>query len=123
MRNETVLVVEDNKIMRDMLQGILAEKGYRVSACEDAPSALLLAGEKQYDIILTDYQMPHMNGDEMVCLLRQQCPDVYIIGFSLANKKQLFLEAGADQFIGKEQLLADLIPVIENRIISCLKTP
>ncbi|NTW60558.1 MAG: response regulator [Nitrospirae bacterium] len=120
MRNEAVLIVDDNKIMRDTLQGLLEAKGYSVSTCEDAPSALLLAGKKQFDIVLADYQLPQMNGDEMVCLLRQQYPDVYIIGFSLANKKQAFLEAGADKFIRKEHIFAELLRAVENRTRNCV---
>ena len=115
MRNETVLVVDDNKIMRDMLRGILETEGFSVSSCEDGPSAIKLAGEKQFEIVLTDFQMPDMNGDEVVKLVRQQHPNTFIVGFSIANKKQVFLEAGANHFISKEQLLPDLIPTIESR--------
>jgi len=113
--NASVLVVDDNKIMRDMLRGILEAEGYAVSDCEDGPSALKLAGEKHFEIVLSDFQMPDMNGDEVVKLLRQQQPDTFIVGFSIADKKRVFLEAGANHFISKEQLLSDLIPMIENR--------
>jgi len=112
--NASVLVVDDNKIMRDMLRGILESEGYFVTSCEDGPSALKLAGEKHFEIVLTDFQMPGMNGDEVVKLLRQLYPDIIIVGFSLANKKRVFLEAGANQFISKEQLLPDLMPMIAN---------
>ena len=114
MGKASVLVVDDNKIMRDLLRGILESEGYSVISCEDGPSALKLAGEKHFEIVLTDFQMPGMNGDEVVKLLRQQYPDTFIVGFSIGNKKQAFLDAGANQFISKEQLLPDLIPMIEN---------
>ena len=115
MGNTSVLVVDDNKIMRDMLRGILEPEGYFVNSCEDGPSALKLASEKQFEIVLTDFQMPGMNGDEVVKRLRQQHPDTFIVGFSIANKRQDFLESGANQFISKEQLVQDLIPIIESR--------
>ena len=120
VKKDEVLLVDDNKMMRDTLQGYLEAQGYRVSACEDGPSALILASEKHFDIVLTDFQLPQMNGDEMVCLLRQQRSDRFIVGFSLGNKERAFLEAGADQFISKDQLLTDLIPAIEKRTRSCL---
>jgi CheY-like chemotaxis protein len=113
--NASILVVDDNKTMRDTLQEFMETEGYSVVSCEDGPAALKLAGEKHFEIVLTDFQMPEMNGAEVVKLLRQQYPETFIIGFSLANKKQVFLEAGANQFISKEQLLSDLIPTIENR--------
>ena len=120
MKKVSVLVIDDNKLIRDMLLGILVKQGFSVGSCEDGPSALELAAEKQFEIVLTDFQMPEMNGDELVRLLRQQCPDAFIVGFSLANKKQAFLEAGADQFISKEQLLVDILPAIENRSRHCM---
>ena len=58
MGNASVLVVDDNKIMRDMLRGILEPEGYSVNSCEEGPSALKLASEKQFEIVLTDFQMP-----------------------------------------------------------------
>ena len=115
MGNASVLVVDDNQIMRDMLRGILEPEGYSVNSCEDGPSALKLASEKPFEIVLTDFQMPGMNGDEVVKLLRQQHPDTFIVGFSICNKKQAFLESGANQFISKERLVQDLIPIIESR--------
>jgi len=98
-----------------MLLGILEPEGYFVNSCEDGPSALKLASEKQFEIVLTDFQMPGMNGDEVVKLLRQRHPDTFIVGFSIANKQQAFLTAGANHFISKEQLVPDLIQVIESR--------
>lgn len=120
MRKTSVLIVDDNKIMRDILQGILVEKGYTASSCEDGPSALKLASAKYFEIVLTDFQMPEMNGDEVVRLLRQQNSEIYIIGFSLADKQQVFLEAGANQYISKEQLFDGLIQALESRVRLCL---
>ena len=114
MGSASILVVDDNKMMRDTIRGILEPEGYAVVSCEDGPSALKLAGEKHFEIVLTDFQMPNMNGTEVVKILRQNQPDTFIVGFSLANKKQAFLEAGANQFISKEQLDRDLIPLIKN---------
>ena len=115
MGNASILVVDDNKMMRDTLRDILESEGYVVSSCEDGPSALELAAEVRFDIVLSDYQMPDMNGDEVVKLLRQRYPDTFIVGFSIADKKQVFLQAGANHFISKEDLHPDLIPLLENR--------
>ena len=114
-RKEEVLVVDDNKIMRDALRGFLETEGYSVLTCEDGLSALKLSKEKQFEIVLTDFQMPEMNGDEMIKQLREDQPETFIIGFSIGNKEQTFLDAGANRFLKKEQLLADLVPLLENR--------
>jgi CheY-like chemotaxis protein len=114
VENASVLVVDDNKMMRETIHGMLESVGYAVISCSNGSSALKLADEKHFEIVLTDFQMPGMNGDEVVKLLRQQHPDIFIVGFSLANKKQAFVEAGANQFINKDQL-QDLIPMMNNR--------
>ena len=78
-------------------------------------SALRLSKEKQFEIVLTDFQMPEMNGDELIKQLREEQPETFIIGFSIGNKERSFLDAGANHFLKKEQLLTDLVPLLENR--------
>jgi CheY-like chemotaxis protein len=115
MASASVLVVDDNEIMRDTLKGFLETEGYSVVSCEDGPSALRLSKQKRFEIVLTDFQMPEMNGDEMIKQLREDQPETFIVGFSIGNKEQSFLDAGANRFLKKEQLLTDLVPIIENR--------
>jgi len=115
VRNETVLIVDDNPMMRESLRGFLEAEGYIVSCCENGPMALDLTKEKRFKIVLTDYRMPEMNGDVVARLLRYQDPDAYIIGFSIASKEKAFLDAGANVFVSKEDILQDIIPLIRNR--------
>ncbi len=114
-KKEEILVVDDNKMMRDMLRGFLKTEGYSVHLCEDGHCALKVSKERQFDIVLTNFQMPEMNGDEMIKQLRADQPETYIIGFSIGNKERSFLDAGANRFLKKEQLLTDLMPLLENR--------
>lgn len=114
-KKEVVLIVDDNKIMRDTLHGFLENEGYRVLTCEDGPSALRLSKENRLEIVLTDFQMPEMNGDEMIKQLRKDQPEMFIIGFSIGNKEQSFLDAGANRFLKKEHLLTGLVPLLEGR--------
>jgi two-component system capsular synthesis sensor histidine kinase RcsC len=71
-----------------------------------------VGGKKQFEIVLTDYHMPGMNGNELVKSLRRQDSDVLIIGFSIADEKRTFLNAGANTFISKDELFTDLMPII-----------
>ena len=52
--------------------------------------------------------MPEMRGDVVCKLLREQNPSVFIVGLSIENKQQDFLDAGADAFILKEEFFTDL---------------
>jgi signal transduction histidine kinase len=65
--SETVLVVEDNDAVREMVVTLLADFGYRVFTAADAPAALGVLGERDVDLLFSDVVMPGgMNGYELV---------------------------------------------------------
>jgi CheY-like chemotaxis protein len=106
---EGVLVVEDNKTTRDILRTILESEGYAVTCCADGSSAIDIAKEKGFNAFLVDYRMSAMNGVEATAVLRRLHPEKFIIGFSIENKEQDFLEAGADVFVRKDDLYRWLV--------------
>lgn len=113
MNQGSILIVDDNQTLRDTLRGYLAEKGYDVLLCSDGPSALGMVATATFDIVLADYEMPEMDGAELVRRMREQHVRAYLIGFSVADKERLFLEAGADRFIRKDRLLESLASVVD----------
>ena len=60
-----VLVVEDESLMRSILQRILKQEGYKVITASNGKRALKLAEEKKPDVILLDLMMPGMDGREV----------------------------------------------------------
>ncbi len=116
MSTETVLVIDDDKTTRDSLQMFLEFEGFVVSSCESGAAALDLITKKHFEVLLIDYRMPDMNGDELTRRLRPLCPDAFILGFSMESKEQAFLTAGADAFLSKHQLVQKLIPLIKKRM-------
>ncbi len=115
MSDKNVLVIDDNRTTIDILRTILESEGFRVSYCENGKTALNRVKAGRFKIIVTDYRMPEMNGDEVTRLLRPLCPDAFIIGFSLELKDHAFFKAGADAFVFKHELVHELIPLIKNR--------
>ena len=89
------------------------DKGYDVIFCKDGPCALSMVSAASFDIVLTDYQVPGMDGAEVIRRMRQQHVHAYFIGISVIDREKVFLEAGADRFILKEQLLAALATTID----------
>ena len=69
-----ILIAEDNLVMAHVLQFNLERAGFEVHAAADGVLALEAAMEDSYDFVITDYQMPRMNGEELVRQLRS-CPD------------------------------------------------
>jgi signal transduction histidine kinase/CheY-like chemotaxis protein len=84
---ETVLVVEDEEIVRELVCGVLSEQGYNVMCALDGFEALQKA--KEYDgrihLLVTDVIMPNMNGPELAATLTPIRPDMkvlYVSGYS-----------------------------------------
>jgi len=64
--SETVLVVDDNEAIRELLEILLCRDGYRVLSASDGPKALRLArATPGIDLLLSDLDMPGMRGDEL----------------------------------------------------------
>ena len=84
---ETVLVVEDEEIVRDLVYDVLEEQGYNVLCAADGVEALKLAADFDGTIhlLVTDVIMPHMNGHELAAKLSSVRPDMkilYVSGYS-----------------------------------------
>jgi len=109
----TVLVIEDTLLVRECLCHALEADGFEVCDCEDGPSALAVAEENDFHIIITDYRMPHMNGAEATKHLRLRFPASVIIGVSSDDKREAFLAAGADAFLLKPYEYDDLINLLK----------
>jgi CheY-like chemotaxis protein len=108
-----VLIIDDNQTVRDSLMKVLESEGFIVNSCASGSSALDLAKEKRFGAYLVDYHMPGMKGDAVTAELRKLHPDAFIVGFSLENKEQAFLAAGANKFINKDRLDEGLIQLIK----------
>jgi CheY-like chemotaxis protein len=66
-----ILIVDDNRIMADVVRFNLERSGYTVTVAENGRVAADLVQIKQFDFIITDYQMPEMNGEVFCRFLRQ----------------------------------------------------
>ena len=81
---ETVLLVEDEDAVRNLVERVLVSRGYRVLSAEHGPDALMLASEQRgnIDLVLTDIVMPAMSGRELVEALRAARPAVRVLYMS-----------------------------------------
>jgi two-component system, cell cycle sensor histidine kinase and response regulator CckA len=83
---ETILLVEDEESVRQLVRETLASKGYRVIEAENGEDGLAVAdGEKKIDLVITDVVMPGMGGRELVQQLtvtRPQTKVLYLSGYT-----------------------------------------
>jgi CheY-like chemotaxis protein len=85
---ETILLVEDDKSVRNLAARVLREKGYVVLEAQDADEALRLASHQpgKIDLALSDVVMPGASGHELARLLHAQHPGLRLILMSGYNK-------------------------------------
>ena len=103
---EHVLIVDDSRSQRMLLGMQLRGWGYRVTEAETGQAALALCGERHFDLILSDWIMPGMNGGEFCRALRESGGERYSYFILLTSKSDVDavaegLDAGADDFLSK----------------------
>ena len=101
-----ILVVDDSAIVRQMHAFMLRSAGFEVAEAENGAEALEAALAEKFDLILTDINMPVMDGYELTRRLRQMpqyatTPIVIVSTESEAQDKTLGFEAGANLYIVK----------------------
>ncbi|MBF0277769.1 MAG: hybrid sensor histidine kinase/response regulator [SAR324 cluster bacterium] len=103
-----VLVVEDSLTIRTMERKLLESQGYEVTVAVDGLDGLNKVRRQKFDLILTDVDMPRMNGLELTRTLKsdqkyQQIPIVIVSYKDRQEDKKRGMEVGADHYIAKSQ--------------------
>jgi CheY-like chemotaxis protein len=98
---ETVLVVEDEPVIRDLIVEVLGDLGYRVLEAADGPSGLkVLQSRKRIDLVVTDVGLPGLNGRQLADHARERRPELkvlFITGYAEnATIASGFLEPGME---------------------------
>lgn len=99
-----VLIVDDEKIIRDSFSRVLLKEGYRVEAVESGRLALERAAEEPPDIVLLDLKMPGLDGMETLRQLRERNPDtvsVIITGYPTIESAVKAVKLGAYDYLTK----------------------
>jgi DNA-binding response OmpR family regulator len=107
----TILVVDDEQTLRDMLEYNLRREGYRVLTAGDGAEALRLAFDERPDLLVLDIMLPGMSGFDVCRAVRRQLT-VPILMLSAREEeidKVLGLELGADDYLTKPFSLRELL--------------
>jgi len=99
-----ILLVDDKPNILKVMGAVLRRDGYSVEVASDAPSALRMALEKKPDIIITDVQMPGMNGVELFHSLRTRgldIPLIFITAYASIPEAVTVIREGAVDYLTK----------------------
>jgi len=102
----TILIVDDEKEICSFLSRALAE--YDVITAKDGVSALELAGKRPPNLVITDINMPNMDGLELLAKLKHDQPELPVIGLSGYVKEDAVDGLGFDGFVFKPMRVAQL---------------
>lgn len=121
--HETILVAEDEEVIRDLLTEMLSDEGYNVLVAEDGKKALDIYSKKSKDVdlVILDMIMPEVNGIEAFRKMKQLDPKVKILlssGYTQESEAQSILNEGALGFIQKPYAVNELLSKIRS-ILDC----
>jgi sigma-B regulation protein RsbU (phosphoserine phosphatase) len=118
-----ILVVDDDAISRKILAQLLTSAGHDCRECEDGAKALQLIHAKPPSLLLLDFDMPGLNGAEVLRRLRSdadpavaQIPTIMLTGHGSEESEVSCLQAGADDFVTKPINAAVLRARIETQL-------
>ncbi len=105
-RRKRVLVVDDSITVRELQRGLLARRGYAVDVAVDGADAWNAVLAVDYDLVVTDVDMPRMGGIELVRRIRQderraRTPVMIVSYKDREEDRRRGLEAGADAYVAK----------------------
>ncbi|MFQ5744221.1 MAG: sigma-54-dependent transcriptional regulator [Acidobacteriota bacterium] len=115
----TILVVDDEAIMQEILADFLREEGYEVDVAKSGEQGIMLAAEKAYDCAIVDLMMPGIDGIETMQALRQHdasLPVVMITAFASVESAVEAMKKGAHEYITKPFKNDEVLVVVKNAI-------
>jgi two-component system, NtrC family, response regulator PilR len=114
-----ILIVDDEASMRELLQILLQRDGYEVQTAEDGAVALELVKNNEFDLLISDIQMPTLSGIELLRQLRVQDIDLTVLmitAFSSAEDAVEAMKLGAYDYITKPFKNDEIRLVIRNAL-------
>jgi two-component system sensor histidine kinase and response regulator WspE len=121
-RRKRILVVDDSLTVRELERKLLVNRGYEVAVAVDGMDGWNMLRSETFDLLVTDVDMPRMDGIELVTLIRQDARlhtlHVMVVSYKDRQEdRQRGLDAGADYYLGKSSFHDDaLLEAVEELI-------
>jgi response regulator RpfG family c-di-GMP phosphodiesterase len=114
-----ILVVDDEKVIRDMLADFLGMEGYVVRTAEDGTAALSELTKQHFDLVISDLKMPRMGGIALLDEIARTSPDaltVIMTGFGTVETAIDAMKRGAYDYVLKPFKLDEVVHVVQRGI-------
>ena len=120
MKTQTILVVDDDDSICELLELYLSNEGYKLLFCHDGSSALKVLKDNEADLVLLDVMMPVINGWEVCKMikLKSAIPVIMLTARDMLEDKIQGFDSGADDYIVKPFQPKEVIARIRARLRS-----
>ena len=112
-----ILVIDDERSIRNLMQEILEDEGHSVDVAEDGAKGVEMADKEKYDVIFCDIKMPSLSGDEVLDTLHEkgiETPVIMISGHGDIDTAVSCIKKGAFDFLSKPLDLNRILITIKN---------
>jgi len=122
MGPEKILVVDDNDSIRSIVEKMLARLGYDVSSADSGENGLSVFLRNKFDIVLSDYEMPGMDGVAFACSIKKHAPGVPVVIMTGSGKEDVITQSlhAVDRVISKPFTLEEIDAAIQNFSVNAL---
>jgi CheY-like chemotaxis protein len=112
----SILVVEDNNALRILVSKMLSRLGYEVLSADSGENGLSIFLKNQFDIVLSDYDMPGMDGVTFACSVKKRSPRTRVVIMTGAGKETVLSRksTAVDEVISKPFTLAEIDETIQH---------
>jgi len=110
-----ILIVDDEISQVNLLKGFLEKQGYSITTTTNPNEAVDIAYNQHIDIVISDFNMPDIKGDELLSILKSINPEIKIIiitAYGTVEKAVSLIKSGAEDFIEKPIDLKELLEKI-----------
>ncbi|MFH0733301.1 MAG: chemotaxis protein CheB [bacterium] len=116
-----ILIVEDNPSSKALLRKIIRKDSYNVILCDNGNQAIEILKTNTFDVVLTDWMMPEMDGVELIQYIRKNIDPIPVLivitALSSREAQNKAMSAGADDYISKPYSPKDVISRMETAVL------
>ena len=119
MEEKKILVVDDERSMREFLGIMLAKEGFQVTQCSDGETALCQVEEEIFDLVIMDIRMPKMDGITVLERIKEMAPETVVImitAFASTDTAVQAMKKGAYDYITKPFKIDEIKLIIRNAL-------
>ena len=119
MHQRSILVVDDELLIRDLLYDFFRDQGWDISIAENGEKALEILRSKDVDLLLTDLKMPNMDGLALATEVKRSHPDIPVVimtGFPSVDSAVTALRQKVADYIIKPFNINQLYKTVKEKI-------